>query len=205
MIIVVVVALCAVLSLGKANNERRYDGRSAAAWLASAFDTSASVRMTAAAALDYLWPVAGSLREQIVVAELRLLGDRDARVRDEATAALAGMATESAEAVRAVTAVLDESQNPVARIQAAYVVGAAGAPARDATQALLRAAAARDPSLRVAAVTALGDMHTRDMPVINELLAASHDDDARVRVAAIEALADNHEAPEHLTGLPRSR
>jgi hypothetical protein len=57
----------------------------------------------------------------------------------------------------------------------------------------------------VAAVTALGDMHTRDMPVINELLAASHDDDARVRVAAIEALADNHEAPEHLTGLPRSR
>jgi hypothetical protein len=31
MIIVVVVALCAVLSLGTANNERRYDGRSAAA------------------------------------------------------------------------------------------------------------------------------------------------------------------------------
>jgi HEAT repeat protein len=78
-------------------------------------------------------------------------------------------------------------------------------PARDATQALLRAAAARDPSLRVAAVTALGDMRTGDMSVINELLAASHDDDARVRVAAIEALADNHEAPEHLTGLPPSR
>jgi HEAT repeat protein len=194
MIIVVVVALCAVLSLGKANNERRYDGRPAAEWLASAFDTSARIRMTAAAALDYLWPVAGSLREQIIVAELRLLGDRDARVRDEATAALAGMATESAEAVHAVTAVLDESPNPIARIQAAYVVGAAGASARDATQALLRAAGARDPSLRVAAVTALGDIHTRDLSVITELLAASHDDDARVRDAAIEALADNHEA-----------
>jgi HEAT repeat protein len=194
MIIVVVVALCAVLSLGKANNERRYDGRPAAAWLASAFDTSARIRMTAAAALDYLWPVAGSLREHIIVAELRLLGDRDARVRDEATAALAGMATESAEAVHAVTAVLDESPNPIARIQAAYVVGAAGASARDATQALLRAAGARDPSLRVAAVTALGDIHTRDLSVITELLAASHDDDARVRDAAIEALADNHEA-----------
>jgi hypothetical protein len=194
MIIVVVVALCAVLSRGKANNERRYDGRPAAAWLASAFDTSARIRMTAAAALDYLWPVAGSLREQIIVAELRLLGDRDARVRDEATAALAGMATESAEAVHAVTAVLDESPNPIARIQAAYVVGAAGASARDATQALLRAAGARDPSLRVAAVTALGDMRTRDLSVITELLAASHDDDARVRDAAIEALADNHDA-----------
>jgi vesicle coat complex subunit len=194
MIIVVVVALCAVLSRGKANNERRYDGRPAAAWLASAFDTSARIRMTAAAALDYLWPVAGSLREQIIVAELRLLGDRDARVRDEATAALAGMATESAEAVHAVTAVLDKSPNPIARIQAAYVVGAAGASARDATQALLRAAGARDPSLRVAAVTALGDMRTRDLSVITELLAASHDDDARVRDAAIEALADNHDA-----------
>jgi HEAT repeats len=194
MIIVVVVALCAVLSRGKANNERRYDGRPAAAWLASAFDTSARIRMTAAAALDYLWPVAGSLREQIIVAELRLLGDRDARVRDEATAALAGMATESAEAVHAVTAVLDESPNPIARIQAAYVVGAAGASARDATQALLCAARARDPALRAAAVTALGDMRTRDLSVITELLAASHDDDARVRDAAIEALADNHEA-----------
>jgi HEAT repeat protein len=200
--IIVIVTLCAVLSLGKINNERRYDGRSAAAWLVSSSDTSARTRTTAAAALDYLWPVAGPLRGRIARAEVRLLDDPDADVRDEATAALAGMATESLDVVSAVVTVLSRSPRLESRVQAAHVLGAAGSVASAATPALIRAACAREPSLRVAAVAALGDVGgSPDGPVMAALARADADADENVRTVAIEAMVGAHAAPDVLLPL----
>jgi hypothetical protein len=194
--IIVIVTLCAVLSLGRINNERRYDGRSAAAWLVATADTSARTRATAAAALDYLWPVAGPLRAQIVRAEVRLLEDSDADARDEATAALAGMATESPDVVFAVVTVLSRSPRLASRVQAAHVLGAAGPAAGAATPALVRAASASDPSLRIAAVAALGDVGAgRDHSVTTALARAATDGDENVRAVAIEAMVASHAAP----------
>jgi HEAT repeat protein len=189
-VIIVTASLCAVLSLGKRNNERRYDGQSASQWLAAISDTSARVRMTAAVALDYLCPAAGPVRERIVRAELHLLGDPDADVRNEATAALAGMATESPGVVLATIAVLNHSPRAEARVQAARALGAAGAAAEPAIWALVRAASASDALLRVAAVVALGDIGaSRNTAVPEVLIRAATDEDDNVRAVAIEAMA----------------
>lgn len=201
-VIIIVVTLCAVLSLGKINNERRYDGRSAAAWLVSSTDTSARIRATAAAALDYLWPVAGPLRIEIVRVEVRLLNDSSPEVRDEATAALAGMATESPDVVSAVVAVLIRSPRLETRVQAAHVLGAAGAAAGTAASALVEATSASDPALRLAAVAALGDIGAGgDRSVIAALVRAAADDDENVRTVAIESMVDAHADPGVLVSL----
>ncbi len=188
-IIIVTITLCVVLSLGKFNNESRYDGRSAAAWLVLSSDTSARTRTTAAAALDYLWPVVRPLQPRIAQAEVHLLDDSDANVRGEATAAVAGMATESPDIVPAIVAVLTRSPRLESRVQAAYALGAAGPAARSAVPALVRAAAAPEAPLRVAAISALGDGGaSRDSAVITALVRATTDDDDNVRGVAIEAL-----------------
>jgi HEAT repeats len=193
MVTIIVIVLCAILSLGRINNEYQYDGRSAAAWLVSSTDTSARTRATAAAALDYLWPVAGPLRTEIVRVEVSLLNDSYPEVRDEATAALAGMATESPDAVSAVVAVLVRSARLETRVQAAHVLGAAGPAASAAAPALVEATAASEASLRVAAVAALGDVGAgRDRAVIAALVRATDDQDENVRTVAMESMVDAH-------------
>jgi hypothetical protein len=200
--IIVIVTLCAVLSLGRINNERRYDGRSAAAWLVSSTDTSARTRATAAAALDYLWPVAGPLRARIARVEVSLLNDPNPEVRDEATAALAGMATESPEVVSAVVEVLIRSPRLETRIQAAHVLGAAGAAAGPAAPALVAATSASEPPLRVAAVAALGDVGAgQDRSVMAALARAADDEDENVRTVAIESMVDARADPGVLISL----
>lgn len=201
-VIIIIVTLCAVLSLGKINNERQYDGRSAAAWLVSSTDTSARIRATAAAALDYLWPVAGPLRAEIVRVEVRLLDDSYPEVRDEATAALAGMATESPDVVSAVVAVLVRSPRLETRVQAAHVLGAAGSAAGAAASALVHATSASEPSLRVAAVAALGEVGAgRGRSVMAALVRATGDQDENVRTVAMEAMVDARADPGVLVSL----
>gem|GEM_PF-7040500 len=188
-VIILTITLCVVLSLGRINNDSRYDGRSAAAWLVLSSDTSAKIRMTAAAALDYLWPVARSLQPRIAQAEVHLLDDSDAGVRAEATAAVAGMATESPDIVPAIVTVLTQSPRLESRVQAAHALGAVGPAARSAVPALIRAAAALESPLRVAAIAALDDGGaSRDSAVITALVRATADDDENVRGVAIDAL-----------------
>jgi hypothetical protein len=200
--IIVIVTLCAVLSLGRINNDRRYDGRSAAEWLVSSTDTSARTRATAAAALDYLWPVAGPLRAEIVRVEVSLLNDSYPEVRDEATAALAGMATESPDVVSAVVAVLIRSPRLEARVQAAHVLGAAGPAAGAAAPALVEATSASELSLRIAAVAALGDAGAgRDHSVMAALVRAADDEDEIVRTVAMESMVDARADPDVLVSV----
>jgi HEAT repeat protein len=185
-----VAALCLILSTGRSNHVRKYEGRSAEEWLVARSDSSAGLRATAAYALDYLWPVAILDRAHIVQAEVQMLGDSDGGVRDAAAAALANMAPESRDVVPAVVGVLDRAPRLESRLQAAHTLGVIGARASPALGALIQATSSPDAPLRVAAVAAIGRVATRPGPAVTRsLIRAAGDPDPEVRASALEAMA----------------
>lgn len=187
---IVVAVLCLILSAGRSNHVRKYEGHSAQEWLVACSDSSAAVRATAAYALDYLWPVGILDRVLIVQAEVQLLGDSDGEVREAAAAALADIAPESRDVVPALVGVLDRAPRLESRLQAAHILGVLGARASPAVGALVQATSSPDAALRVAAVAAIGRVATRPAPAVTRALVhAAGDQDPEVRAGALEAMA----------------
>lgn len=175
-------------------------GKSAEAWRDDLTRSDASIRRSAAFALGRL----GWQSREAVPDLVRLMRDKDDKVRDMAAAAVGDIArslkSDNTDVWRhsgvMLVKLLKEDPSERVRRSAAYALGAFGPQAGGVTEDLMKALSDAKPSVRQNAAWALGQIGAPAAEAVPKLCAALRDKDVLVRRDAAGALGSMGKAGE---------
>jgi HEAT repeat protein len=184
-------ALVWTLWRGQVDNTTRYEGKTAADWIAASRDRDPAIRAQAAYALTQVtFSTPAECRVALIV-EGRFLSDAEDDVRREAVDGLIDFAQRGEDGARVVvmvTGVLRTSTRPDTRVAAVRVLGALGHAAKSAEPEIADLLLSPSADIRGAAVTALADVGADDSGTVSALARVVGDHDSAVREAALSAL-----------------
>lgn len=153
-----------------------------------------SILRGAATLVLFLWGVATWAAAQDSLSKsIEALASPDEKVRVQAIDALGRMGPGAKEAVKALTAQLNDKA-PSVRAHAAFALQSIGPAAAEATESLIKAVSDPDAHVRRMAINALSHVQADPKLAMAALGQALHDPDPAVRVTALNALTSAGEA-----------